>query len=103
MRPAARAGRFSAVEWVEAFLARIDALDGALHAYLDVAAAAAVTTARAVDAAIAESRRDGPLLGAPVAIKDVIDVSGMPTTANSALVEGVAAPRGCDRRAAHAR
>jgi aspartyl-tRNA(Asn)/glutamyl-tRNA(Gln) amidotransferase subunit A len=86
---AARAGRFSAVEWVEAFLARIDALDGALHAYLHVAAAAAV--ARAADAAIAESRRDGPLLGAPVAIKDVIDVAGMPTTANSALVEGVAA------------
>jgi aspartyl-tRNA(Asn)/glutamyl-tRNA(Gln) amidotransferase subunit A len=84
------ADRFSALEWVEAYLARIAALDGALHAYLHVAAAA-VTAARAADAAIAESGRNGPLFGAPVAIKDVIDVAGMPTTANSALAEGAAA------------
>src|ERR1700722_12345781 len=80
-----RGGAITAEAAAEAYLARIDALDGALGAYEYVAADDARHQACAVDALL-RSRTDlGPLMGVPVAIKDVFAVDGMPTTAGSNL------------------
>ncbi len=68
-----RAGELSPREVVKSYLERIAELDPALNAYVSVRAEEAL--------AEAESAPDGPLHGVPVAIKDVIDVAGVPTTA----------------------
>jgi aspartyl-tRNA(Asn)/glutamyl-tRNA(Gln) amidotransferase subunit A len=79
-----RAGELSPREAVESYLERIVELDPALNAYISVRAEEAL--------AEAESAPDGPLHGVPVAIKDVIDVAGVPTTAGSRiLADNVAA------------
>ena len=74
------AGRLSAVELTESVLARIEERDGELNAYLRVDREGALQQARAAD-----RRPDsGPLTGIPVCVKDVIHVSGLPTTAGAA-------------------
>jgi aspartyl-tRNA(Asn)/glutamyl-tRNA(Gln) amidotransferase subunit A len=45
-----------------------------------------------VDAAIAAGRPGGPLAGVPVAIKDLIDIEGVPTTCGSRILEGYRPP-----------
>ncbi|MFN8187662.1 MAG: amidase [Gaiellales bacterium] len=79
-----RAGEVSAREAVEASLARIDALDPQLNAFLCVQADRALARARELD----EGRERGPLHGIPLGVKDLIDVEGMPTTAASRILAG---------------
>jgi amidase len=67
----------SAVEVVEAHLARIGAVDGRLRAMLVVRADEALQEARAADAAPAGRR--GPLHGVPFTVKDNIDTAGIVT------------------------
>jgi amidase len=74
------AGEVSAVEVVEACLARIDERDPALNAFSVVLADEARAEAAARDQARAEGRTPGPLHGVPVAIKEEIDVAGCVTT-----------------------
>ncbi|WP_340110312.1 amidase [Pikeienuella sp. HZG-20] len=80
-----RAGETTAEETTRAYLDRIEALDGALGAYQHVAADSALAQARALDALLASGTDLGPLMGAPVAVKDLLAVDGMPTTAGSLL------------------
>ena len=73
---AVNAGEVSAVEIVEATLARIEARrDG--HAYITVCA----------DAALERARRGptGPLAGVPLAVKDIFDTAGVRTTYGSSI------------------
>ena len=74
-----RRGEVSPSEAVEAYLARIDALDGTMNAYIEVTADRARAAARD-----SERRRNGaalgPLDGVPLALKDLIDVAGIATT-----------------------
>jgi Asp-tRNA(Asn)/Glu-tRNA(Gln) amidotransferase A subunit family amidase len=72
-----RAGRIGAVDLVEALLER--ARDEDLGAWLLLDPKGARAQARAADAARAAGD-DRPLLGVPVAVKDVVDVAGLPTT-----------------------
>jgi aspartyl-tRNA(Asn)/glutamyl-tRNA(Gln) amidotransferase subunit A len=82
---AAIAGReVSAVEVAQAHLDRIDAVDGAVHAFLHVDAEGALAQAARVDA----GEVSGPLAGVPLAMKDVIVTKGVPTTAGSRILEG---------------
>src|ERR1700712_2614655 len=74
------AGEVSAVEVVEACLARIGERDPALNAFSVVLADEARAEAAARDRALAEGRTPGPLHGIPVAIKEEIDVAGCVTT-----------------------
>lgn len=74
------AGDVTATDAVSACLARIDAIDGALHAFVDVRAEAALEDARAVDARRAAGGRGStrrPLEGVPVTVKSAIDVAGL--------------------------
>ena len=81
------AGEVSSVEATQAHLDRIAAVDGDVHAFLHVNAAA-LDAAAAADAARASGSAASPLAGVPVAIKDVLCTLDMPSTAASKILEG---------------
>lgn len=73
----------SSVELTQAYLSRIAALDGQLHSFNSLRAEAALAEAETAERDIAAGRRLGPLHGMPIGIKDMIDVAGLPTTAQA--------------------
>lgn len=90
---AVRARELSPVELTESVLARIAAVEGRLGAYVTVAADAALAAAVRAEREISGSGPRGPLHGIPMALKDLIDVEGMPTTASSRVRAGHVAER----------
>ena len=80
---ALRSGRTTSRELAEASLAAATALDGELAAFVALDPDGALEAADAADAAIAAGRDLGPLMGVPVAIKDIVDVAGLPTRCGS--------------------
>jgi aspartyl-tRNA(Asn)/glutamyl-tRNA(Gln) amidotransferase subunit A len=82
------AGTLTAVEVTEAHLARIDAVDEKVHAFLHVDREGALAQARAVDAKRAAGEPLGPLAGVPLALKDIFTTEGVPTTVGSKILEG---------------
>ena len=86
-----RSREVSAVEVTQAHLDRIAAVDGAVHAFLHVSKDA-LSTAAAIDAARAAGEPLHELAGVPVAIKDVLCTSDMPSTAGSRILEGWVPP-----------
>ena len=85
-----RSGALSAGALVERCLARIDAVDPAVQAWRHVARDDARQQAERLDREARAGRFRGPLHGIPVGIKDVIDVAGVTTLANSASRAGIA-------------
>ncbi|MBM3561087.1 MAG: amidase, partial [Alphaproteobacteria bacterium] len=80
-----RGGRLTSEAVTKAYLERIAAYDGRLGAYELVTAENALATARAIDR-LREAGTDlGPLMGVPVAVKDLLAVEGFPVTAGSNL------------------
>ncbi len=79
-------GTVSPVELMEHLLARVEALDEALHAFRLVPRAQALEAAQAAELALRAGRDAGPLHGIPYAVKDIVDVQGLPTTAGSNLL-----------------
>ncbi|MGE5171028.1 MAG: amidase [Rudaea sp.] len=77
-----RDGHVTAEATLRRLLARIHD-HASLDAYTFVDADAAVATARGVDALLAGRTDLGPLMGVPVAVKDLYAVEGMPLTAGS--------------------
>ncbi len=73
-----QSGALSPVELTRAFLKRIEAVDGQLHAYLDLMADGAQAEARLAEAEIRQGYYRGPLHGIPVAVKDQLDIKGAP-------------------------
>jgi aspartyl-tRNA(Asn)/glutamyl-tRNA(Gln) amidotransferase subunit A len=76
-------GSTSARAVIETTLARIAATNARLHAFIAVMADEARAEADMLDAVQAFGQRRGPLHGVPVAVKDIIDVSGQRTRAGS--------------------
>ncbi|MEE2803310.1 MAG: amidase [Pseudomonadota bacterium] len=72
-------------ELVEQCCRRIEALDSRLGAFQLLCLERAREAGRAVDHAIASGHRIGPFHGIPFALKDIIDVEGLPTTAGCQL------------------
>lgn len=90
-----RAGRISSEQATRAYLSRIEALDSRLGAFQHVAAESALETARAMDALFSAGADLGPLMGVPVAVKDLFVVDGMPTTAGSKMkIDDIAGEEG---------
>ncbi|WP_162409142.1 amidase [Acuticoccus sediminis] len=80
------ARKLSPVELVSAFLARIEATEERLHAYITVLADEAMAAAKVAEAEIAAGRYKGPLHGIPFAVKDNYHVKGVRTTGGSRLM-----------------
>lgn len=78
-------GDVSARELVEAALARIDAADGAIGAFVAVDGDRALDEAAAVDRRVAAGEDVGPLAGIPIGVKDTEDAIGFRTTQGSRL------------------
>jgi aspartyl-tRNA(Asn)/glutamyl-tRNA(Gln) amidotransferase subunit A len=86
-------GEISSVELTTALLERTAQLDGTIQAYLALLADRALADAARADVLRRERGEDvSPLLGVPVAIKDVICVAGAPTTCGSRILEGFRSP-----------
>jgi aspartyl-tRNA(Asn)/glutamyl-tRNA(Gln) amidotransferase subunit A len=77
---AIRSKELSPVALAEAALARIAATEPVLNAYALLTADLARGAARAAEAEIAAGRYRGPLHGIPVAVKDLYDMAGLPTS-----------------------
>jgi aspartyl-tRNA(Asn)/glutamyl-tRNA(Gln) amidotransferase subunit A len=88
-----RTRKLSPVEYVTALLARIGRHDGNYSAFIALTPERALTAARAAEAEIAAGRWRGPFHGMPYALKDIIDVEGLPTTAHSKILTGNIARR----------
>src|ERR1700755_1065093 len=83
----------SPVDYVAAFLEKIATHDSRLNAFLQVFSDSALADARTAEAEINEGRWRGPLHGVPIALKDLFDVAGEPTTAHSKILQGHRAER----------
>jgi aspartyl-tRNA(Asn)/glutamyl-tRNA(Gln) amidotransferase subunit A len=88
IRDAVSTGRVSAVEICRQALARIEATNSSLNAFLTVAGERALDRAKAVD----RDKRSAPLAGVPVALKDNICMRGITTTAASRALEQFVPP-----------
>lgn len=90
-----RTGTLTAEAATRAYLSRIQTLDAKLGAYEYVATEAALHQARAMDALLAAGVDLGPLMGVPIAVKDLFAVNGMPVTAGSRVpVEDIVSAEG---------
>jgi aspartyl-tRNA(Asn)/glutamyl-tRNA(Gln) amidotransferase subunit A len=80
----------SPVDLVKALLDRIARLDPRLNAFIRVEAEAALKEAREREAEAAQGKLRGPLHGVPLGVKDIIDVTGLPTTCHSKVLADAA-------------
>jgi amidase len=83
-----RAGEVSPSQAVHAYLDRIERVDRRVHSYLHVAADHALQAARRAEDALSKRHRMGVLHGVPLAVKDLFDTAGIPTTCGSPRILG---------------
>ncbi|BFM08385.1 Asp-tRNA(Asn)/Glu-tRNA(Gln) amidotransferase subunit GatA [Halioxenophilus aromaticivorans] len=86
-----RAKTFSSVELTEHFLQRIKRLDGEFNSFVTVTEQEALAQAKAADAARAAGK-DTPLLGVPIAHKDIFCTQGVRTSCGSRMLENFVPP-----------
>ena len=79
--------RVSPVDAAEAYLRRIDEVDGKLNSYITVCGDEALAQARRAQEEIASGGYRGPMHGVPVAVKDQFYTAGVRTTGGSAILE----------------
>src|SRR3954453_756556 len=95
-----RSGDTTSAEITAAHLERAHRTDRGLHAWLTLDDERALAEAAAADARLAAAQGEGraavdalhPLLGVPVALKDLVSVEGGQCTAGSRILEGYRAP-----------
>jgi aspartyl-tRNA(Asn)/glutamyl-tRNA(Gln) amidotransferase subunit A len=85
-------GDTNAAEIATSFLARIEAENPAINAYLTLAGERALAQAAGVDSRVASGEGLPALAGVPFGIKDVLTVEGLPATAGSRILEGYFPP-----------
>ena len=80
------AKKLSPVELAKALLARVKAVDPKINAFLTITDKPALAAARAAERAVMAGKKH-PLLGIPVAYKDIYETAGVPTTAHSRILQ----------------
>ncbi|MGD8340160.1 MAG: amidase, partial [Gammaproteobacteria bacterium] len=88
---ALQAKRVSSVELTRHCLDRITTLDPKLNSFITVTAERALTDAAAADERLAKGD-DAPLLGVPIAHKDIFCTAGVKTTCGSRMLEDFVSP-----------
>jgi aspartyl-tRNA(Asn)/glutamyl-tRNA(Gln) amidotransferase subunit A len=83
-----RTKQISPVEYASALLARIEALEPKVNAFVHLAADQAMDAARAAEAKLMSGERIGRLHGVPVTIKDLAITKDMPTQQGSFIFQG---------------
>ena len=83
-----RAGKITALDFTDTCLRRIEELQPRLNAFIRVMADEARREADTADRELASGIDRGPLHGVPIAVKDLIDIKGVPTTAASRVRDG---------------
>ncbi|MEZ4644097.1 MAG: amidase [Chloroflexota bacterium] len=91
LRAALRQGETNSVAATQAMLDRIVAQDNEIQSYLTITDELALEQAAAADQRLAAGDAS-PLLGVPIAVKDIISVQGVPNTAGSKILEGFIPP-----------
>jgi amidase len=76
-----RSGKVSPVEVTEAQLTRIERFDGRLRSFAQVTAQLALEQARNAERELMRGHCRSPLHGIPLAVKDLLDMEGVPTSA----------------------
>jgi aspartyl-tRNA(Asn)/glutamyl-tRNA(Gln) amidotransferase subunit A len=84
-------GELCPLDYTDALLSRIEALDGRVHAFVHVDGDRARYRARLLrdrrrSASTVSNEELPPLFGVPYAVKDIIDVAGLPTSAHSRVM-----------------
>ncbi len=90
-------GEFTSLELTSACLEQIDRLEPKLHAFITLAREDSLAAARATDTARLAARRHPdenlpPLLGLPIAVKDLLALAGLPCTCGSRILENYVPP-----------
>lgn len=88
-----RSGELSPLELVRALVESIERLDPDCHAFLLVTADRAFAQAEQAGRELAQQADRGPFHGIPYALKDIVDVAGLPTTCHSKILAGNIAAR----------
>jgi aspartyl-tRNA(Asn)/glutamyl-tRNA(Gln) amidotransferase subunit A len=86
-REAIRTKQISPLELTRAYLDRIAALNPKLNAFITLTAESALAEAQAATEAVMRDDELGALHGLPLALKDLFDVRGVPTTAGSPMLK----------------
>ena len=94
--------QISPVDVIAACLARIEALDPTLHAFITVVGDRALDDAKRAEAAVQRGDELGPLHGVPVALKDEAWTADIPSTGGSLSVQAIRALARRDRHGAAA-
>ncbi|MEA2521071.1 MAG: aspartyl-tRNA(Asn)/glutamyl-tRNA(Gln) amidotransferase subunit [Actinomycetota bacterium] len=90
-----RAGEITAVELAESSLARVEAVDDRVAAFLTKTPQVALERAAELDAYLPTGAPQSNVAGIPLALKDVLTTNGIRTTAGSKMLETYVPPYDC--------
>ena len=92
LRHELRRGEITSTQLTQALFDRIEDTDGKIGSYLTVCRDRGMAEARAADERLARGDASSPLLGIPLALKDVLLTEGVPTTCASRILQGFTPP-----------